>query len=86
MYPPPPQLFHGHGVTPDPVTETYWKVTNGIRLSGMPGFSPSLSTTQMWQVSLVVANADKLPKAAKDILFPVAVASSPAPAAQDVKK
>jgi hypothetical protein len=34
----------------------------------MPGFSQSLSETQMWQVSLLLANADKLPDAAKQVL------------------
>jgi thiosulfate dehydrogenase len=65
MFPQPPQLFKGHGVTDDPAGETYWKVANGIRLTGMPGFKGSLTDTQMWQVSLTLANADKLPAAAK---------------------
>ncbi len=60
-YPRPPQLFKGHGVTDDPAGETYWKVANGIRLTGMPAFSQSLNETQMWQVSLLLKNADKLP-------------------------
>lgn len=59
-FPRPPQLFK-HGVTDDPAGETYWKVANGIRLTGMPGFSQSLSETQMWQVSLLLKNAGKLP-------------------------
>jgi len=59
-FPKPPQLFKGKGVTDDPAGETYWKVANGIRLTGMPGFNGSLSTDQMWQVSLLLANADKL--------------------------
>ena len=61
MYPQPPQLFEGKGVTDDEPGETYWKIANGIRLSGMPGFSKSLSETQMWQIALLMANADKLP-------------------------
>jgi mono/diheme cytochrome c family protein len=32
MYPDPPQLFRGKGVTDDPASETYWKTANGIRL------------------------------------------------------
>ncbi len=60
MYPRPPELFKGHGVTDDPVGETYWKVANGIRLTGMPAYTDSLSQTEMWQVSLLLANADKL--------------------------
>ncbi|MGA3075774.1 MAG: cytochrome c [Bryobacteraceae bacterium] len=65
MFPHPPQLFTGHGVTDDPPGETYWKAANGIRLTGMPGYKGSLSDTQLWQVSLMLANADKLPAAAK---------------------
>jgi thiosulfate dehydrogenase len=60
-YPAPPQLLEGKGVTDDPAGETYWKAENGIRLTGMPGFGKSLSSTQLWQVSLLLANADKLP-------------------------
>ena len=65
MFPHPPQLWTGHGVTDDPPGETYWKAANGIRLTGMPGYKGSLSDTQLWQVSLMLANADKLPAAAK---------------------
>ncbi len=68
MYPPPPQLFHGKGVTEDPVGETYWKVENGIRLTGMPGFRETLSTDQMWEVTLLVWQADKLPPSVLEIL------------------
>ena len=60
MYPQPPELFKGHGVTDDPVGETYWKVANGIRLTGMPAYTKSLSEDEMWQVSLMLANVDKL--------------------------
>lgn len=68
MFPHPPQLFEGHGVTDDPPGETYWKVANGIRLTGMPGYKGSLSDTQIWQVSLMLANADKLPPPVKAAL------------------
>lgn len=62
MYPRPPQLIDPkHGVTDDPPGETYWKVSNGIRMTGMPSFHQSLTETQMWQVSLTLANLDKVP-------------------------
>src|ERR1700694_3377129 len=67
-FPKPPELFKGEGVTNDPVGVTYWKVANGIRLTGMPGFSGSLSTDQIWQVSLLLANANKLPAAVQSAL------------------
>jgi mono/diheme cytochrome c family protein len=64
----PPELLVGKGVTDDSPGETYWKVANGIRLTGMPGFSQSLSETQMWQISLLLANADKLPHSVTAVL------------------
>lgn len=72
MFPPPPQLFTPQGeVTDDPAGVTYWKVKNGIRLTGMPGYHASLSEQQMWQVTALVARADKLPPEALDALKPV---------------
>lgn len=68
MFPKPPKLLVGKGVTDDEPGESYWKVANGIRLTGMPGFGKSLSETQMWQVSLLLANADKLPDSVRQAL------------------
>jgi mono/diheme cytochrome c family protein len=76
MYPDAPQLLEAHrndpnvvGVSDDPVGETYWKVLNGIRLTGMPSFKTQLSDPEMWQVSIFLANANKpMPPAALDIL------------------
>jgi len=65
MYPSAPQLWkkHAHnnvvGVSDDEAGETYWKVANGIRLTGMPSYQHVLSDTQMWQVSLLLKNADQ---------------------------
>jgi thiosulfate dehydrogenase len=70
MFPKPPQLFKGKGVTDDPVSESYWKVANGIRLSAMPSFKTNLTDTQLWQVSQVVAHAKELPESAKQVLVP----------------
>jgi len=71
--------LEGKGVTDDEPGESYWKVFNGIRLSGMPGFSKSLSETQMWQVAILLANADKLPPAAKAALVAPIAANVPTP-------
>jgi thiosulfate dehydrogenase len=61
MFPRAPQLFVGRDmITDDPPGETYWKAKNGIRLTGMPGFRESLSENELWQVSLLLASADKL--------------------------
>ena len=67
-FPEPPALLVGKGVTDDPPGETFWKIANGIRLTGMPRFNQSLSETQMWQISLLLANADKLPSSVTAVL------------------
>jgi len=65
MYPAAPQLWKKHakgnvvGVSDDEPGETYWKVANGIRLTGMPAFDHVLTETQMWQVTLLLKNADQ---------------------------
>jgi len=75
MYPMAPPLWEAHhdgkvvGVSDDPPGETYWKISNGIRLSGMPAYKRILTDTQIWQVTLLLANADKpLPPEAVAIL------------------
>jgi mono/diheme cytochrome c family protein len=70
MFPDPPQLFKGKGVTDDPASETYWKAANGIRLSGMPSFKDKLKDTQLWQVSQLLAHANEIPESVKKTLVP----------------
>lgn len=79
MYPAAPPLWEKHpngpavGVSDDLPGETYWKVENGIRLTGMPEFKTQLNDTEIWQVTLLLANADKtLPAEALSIVRPVA--------------
>jgi mono/diheme cytochrome c family protein len=65
MYPAAPQLWkkHAHGgvvgVSDDEPGETFWKIKNGIRLTGMPSYQHLLSTDQMWDVALLLKNADQ---------------------------
>lgn len=69
MYPSPPQLFTPDGyVTDDPVGVTYWKIKNGIRMTGMPSFNGLLKDDQMWQIAALLASADKLPPDVLDLL------------------
>ena len=75
MYPAPPQLFHGTGVTDDEAWESYWKVENGIRMTGMPGYKDALTEAQIWQVTVLVKNADKISESVKKEL--TAGASTP---------
>ncbi len=69
MYPAAPHLLPpSKGVTDDQVGETHWVIKNGIRFSGMPSFSGKLSDDELWQVSLLLHNADKLPGPVQDAL------------------
>lgn len=87
MYPRPPQLFtREETVTDDPVGVTYWKVKNGIRLTGMPSFKGALNDDQMWQVSAVLARADNLPAEALLNLKPLEYAPASNTAAPGVPK
>jgi mono/diheme cytochrome c family protein len=88
MFPSAPPLWEKHrngdvvGVSDDPPGETYWKIANGIRLTGMPAYKEMLSEPEMWQVSLLLANADKpLPPAAVAILNGEPSAATPVPSA-----
>lgn len=91
MYPLPPQLFEKNEmVTDDPAGVIYWKVANGIRMTGMPGFGEMLSPAQMWQISLLLANADKLPPGTQAALSkpaaPLATVQSSSPGAAPAPK
>jgi thiosulfate dehydrogenase len=80
MFPLPPQLFNkDEMVTDDPVGATYWKVSNGIRLTGMPGFGETLGTNKVWQVSQMLAHADKLPESTAAALTKSPAVPVPAP-------
>ncbi len=79
MYPEPPQLFRGKGVTDDPVSESYWKAANGIRLTGMPAFKTTLTDTQLWQVSQLLAHANEIPDSVKQALVPDVITPAPSP-------
>jgi thiosulfate dehydrogenase len=87
MYPKAPQLFHGKGVTDDPVTESYWKIANGIRLTGMPAFKTKLTDTQLWQVSQLLAHANEVSDSVKRVLVTDAITPAlslgPAPSSKD---
>jgi thiosulfate dehydrogenase len=77
MFPHATLMFKGKGVSDDPPQESFWKVSNGIRLTGMPAFKGELTNTQLWQVALLVANSDKLPDSVKKELQPEPPAAAP---------
>jgi thiosulfate dehydrogenase len=75
MYPVAPQLWKKHaksnvvGVSDDEPGETFWKVKNGIRLTGMPSYKHVLTSDEMWDVTLLLKNADQeLPDPVMNIL------------------
>jgi mono/diheme cytochrome c family protein len=76
MYPHPPQFFRPDQPTTYDASrpfrplnpKSYWKVKNGVRLTGMPGFKGSLTEQQIRQVSDFVSNARNLPPAALAVL------------------
>jgi thiosulfate dehydrogenase len=85
MFPDATLMFKGKGVSDDPPQESYWKIKNGIRLTGMPTFKGILDDTQMWQLALLVANSDKLPDSAKALLVPEPPPAPPVPAMPPAK-
>ncbi len=62
-YPHPPQLA-SDGVEDDPEGVTFWKIQNGIRWTGMPGWAGTLNDQQIWTLALFLKHMDKLPPAA----------------------
>jgi thiosulfate dehydrogenase len=73
-YPTAPQLWAKDasgavGVSGEQPGVSYWKVHNGIRLTGMPSFTHILTQQQMWKVSLLIAQAGKAQPAAVTQIF-----------------
>ena len=62
LYQHAPQLGE-HGVEDDPDGETYWKVKHGIRLTGMPAYTKTLSDDQIWTLALFLKHMNALPPA-----------------------
>ena len=69
VYPNVPSLLPpSEGVTDDPVGATHWVVKNGIRFSAMPSYESKIKDTEIWQVSLLLRQADKLPPSVQAVL------------------
>lgn len=76
LYQPAP-TFGRHGVEDDPDGETYWKITHGVRFTGMPSFGKSLSDTQRWQLTTFLKNMDRLAPAAQTAWKKISVQEVP---------
>lgn len=72
-----PQLPR-HGVEDDPPGETFWKIKHGIRLTGMPAFTRTLTDVQIWTLALFLKHMNALPSGParywKSVKNPVALA------------
>jgi thiosulfate dehydrogenase len=49
------------GVEDDPEGTIYWKVSHGIRFTGMPAFHETLSEREMWQMTLFLKQMNSAP-------------------------
>jgi thiosulfate dehydrogenase len=64
LYPRAPQFVEG---APDmPENQNYYIIAHGIRLSGMPAWKQVLSEQEMWQVTTLLSQMDKLPPQVSD--------------------
>ena len=64
FYPPVPQLVLDP--VDDPEWHTYYVVRNGIRYTGMPSWSHTLSDQDMWKVTDFLTRVEKLPPGVQD--------------------
>jgi mono/diheme cytochrome c family protein len=53
-------------------SQNFYAIQHGIRWSGMPAWSKTLSDLEIWQVATFLDNVDKLPPAAQKIFGPQA--------------
>ena len=66
--PPVPAFFHD---APDmSESQNFYIIEHGIRWSGMPAWSHTLTDQQVWEAVTFLANLDKLPPAAQAALGP----------------
>lgn len=72
MVPRAPQFFSSRdkkATSTQQPGELYWKTAFGIRGSGMPAYSRTLTDTQLWQLSLLLHSAaDELPDPVRTLL------------------
>jgi mono/diheme cytochrome c family protein len=64
FYPPAPNFIQEGD--DDPEWHIYYVVHNGIRYTGMPAWDKTLSETEMWKVTALLARMEKLPPAVQE--------------------
>lgn len=61
LNPTPPDLFRsGRDAEPD---ETFWFVKNGVKMTGMPGFGPTMTDAEIWSLTAFLRQAPGLTSA-----------------------
>ena len=68
--------FKDDGVTDDPEGKIFWFVKHGVRLTGMPSYSASLTDQQIWQVVSFLKHMDALTAEANKVWKALPSASS----------
>lgn len=59
FYPPPPNLINDP--PDDPEWHTFYTIRTGIRYTGMPAWDKTLTSEEMWKISMLLSHMDKLP-------------------------
>lgn len=85
LYQHAPQLAKD-GVEDDPDGQTYWIITHGIRMTGMPSFGAAFTDNQRWALALFLKHMDKLPPQADRAWKSVKNPAPAAPATEHAKK
>ena len=82
FYPPVPEFFKD---PPDMAeNQNFYVILHGIRWTGMPAWSQTLSDEQVWQIVMLLGNIENLPPAARKLLGPPETTVS-APAANPMQ-
>ena len=79
LNPTPPDLFRGSR-HPDP-QENDWFITNGVKMTGMPGFAASLTPDQVWSLVAFLNSAPGMTAADFSAKTGITVAAAPQPVA-----
>ena len=53
------------GVEDEPERFSFWKIKHGIRWTGMPSWTQTLTHQQIWSLALFLKHMDRLPPAAE---------------------
>jgi len=76
LNPSPPNLFRaGRNAEPN---ETFWFIKNDVKMTGMPGFGPTLTDTEIWSLTAFLAEAPNMNSPVFTQLTGLAATAAPA--------